>query len=347
MGGNSVGASAGATPGRFFIGGNGIPHGLSVSDLFLSALEEAHLERALAISRTEYEREPQGPPPTKTEILNSLEEVCLDLVDLKDGNEHCVICMEEQHCGDLALKLPCGHAFHKTCVVPWLKKHCTCPVCRLELNSIEKEKLDREREKHQKLRAQRRKEHEDRLEQQRMRMQAMNNEENKNVTSNVAENEIKNVNSGTEDQKTGEETEMCELIGENGYGYPPEKKHCARNSASSSSMGTNINSIATTGSSVKENDDKSTWTVRDLRNLLGKLGLQSLAANALEKSELIKYVELASCYDSLKELPVSELKRRIRYIQVRGSSNIPANVVEKSELVNCLIENVNRVIANY
>mmetsp|Transcript_6074 Transcript_6074/g.7981 ORF Transcript_6074/g.7981 Transcript_6074/m.7981 type:complete len:113 (-) Transcript_6074:92-430(-) len=112
-------------------------------------------------------------------------------------------------------------------------------------------------------------------------------------------------------------------------------------------MGTNINSIATTGSSVKENDDKSTWTVRDLRNLLGKLGLQSLAANALEKSELIKYVELASCYDSLKELPVSELKRRIRYIQVRGSSNIPANVVEKSELVNCLIENVNRVIANY
>ena len=45
----------------------------------------------------------------------------------------CVICGEEFALGSLATSLPCAHHFHKRCIMPWLEKHSSCPVCRFEL----------------------------------------------------------------------------------------------------------------------------------------------------------------------------------------------------------------------
>ena len=46
-------------------------------------------------------------------------------------SEHCVVCMEQIK-KDVA-KLPCGHSFHSSCLIPWLKVHSTCPTCRHQL----------------------------------------------------------------------------------------------------------------------------------------------------------------------------------------------------------------------
>ena len=37
--------------------------------------------------------------------------------------------------------MPCGHVFHDGCILPWLKKHNSCPVCRHTLPS-EKQHFD-------------------------------------------------------------------------------------------------------------------------------------------------------------------------------------------------------------
>lgn len=45
----------------------------------------------------------------------------------------CSICQEEFK-GVMAVnKLPCGHLFHKECLVPWFKDSSHCPNCRFDL----------------------------------------------------------------------------------------------------------------------------------------------------------------------------------------------------------------------
>ncbi|GLD96220.1 hypothetical protein PINS_up004898 [Pythium insidiosum] len=44
--------------------------------------------------------------------------------------QSCVICMNDM---SEAVKLPCGHAFHETCIQSWLKMRSTCPTCRHQL----------------------------------------------------------------------------------------------------------------------------------------------------------------------------------------------------------------------
>nr|XP_023016091.1 E3 ubiquitin-protein ligase RNF181-like [Leptinotarsa decemlineata] len=45
----------------------------------------------------------------------------------------CPICLKEHPKGESVKKLPCGHLYHKDCILPWLSKTNSCPVCRHEL----------------------------------------------------------------------------------------------------------------------------------------------------------------------------------------------------------------------
>jgi hypothetical protein len=43
----------------------------------------------------------------------------------------CAICQEDIASGAVVLRLPaCGHAYHESCVLSWLQKQNTCPLCR-------------------------------------------------------------------------------------------------------------------------------------------------------------------------------------------------------------------------
>lgn len=73
-----------------------------------------------------------GKPPASAEAIRMLPVV--NVRPASDGQVlSCPICTEEFEFNEPAKRLPCDHMFHSNCVVPWLKSHCTCPMCREEL----------------------------------------------------------------------------------------------------------------------------------------------------------------------------------------------------------------------
>ncbi|XP_063003227.1 E3 ubiquitin-protein ligase RNF167-like [Elgaria multicarinata webbii] len=56
-----------------------------------------------------------------------------------DRYESCVICMAEFEAGERLKILPCGHAFHNTCINTWLliqpRDGKTCPICKQKVNT--------------------------------------------------------------------------------------------------------------------------------------------------------------------------------------------------------------------
>ena len=51
-----------------------------------------------------------------------------------DGSTHsardCTICMRDFDAGEVLVRLPCAHHFHRDCVACWLMRQGTCPLCR-------------------------------------------------------------------------------------------------------------------------------------------------------------------------------------------------------------------------
>ncbi|KAL2171808.1 hypothetical protein VTG60DRAFT_1505 [Thermothelomyces hinnuleus] len=81
---------------------------------------------------------PGGPPPASQAALDRLQAHIREVDDQMLGNDDdnnttrtkCAICVDDMVRGEKAAVLPCEHFFHGDCVLPWLKMHDTCPVCR-------------------------------------------------------------------------------------------------------------------------------------------------------------------------------------------------------------------------
>uniref|UniRef100_A0A1I8A3T8 RING-type domain-containing protein n=1 Tax=Steinernema glaseri TaxID=37863 RepID=A0A1I8A3T8_9BILA len=102
------------------------PHGITISMRggplnqnalmeFLSATLRGGSERQDRVSDADIERLP------------------LTKITAEHGDKQCTTCMDNLHEGDEVGRLNCGHMFHRPCIVPWLQRHNTCPVCRAKI----------------------------------------------------------------------------------------------------------------------------------------------------------------------------------------------------------------------
>jgi len=72
--------------------------------------------------------------PTSQRVVEGLESFTVGQAHAHESSEQvCWVCQEEYVTGDKCRKLPCGHSFHESCLLPWLESHNTCPVCRYDL----------------------------------------------------------------------------------------------------------------------------------------------------------------------------------------------------------------------
>jgi hypothetical protein len=70
-------------------------------------------------------------PPASTHLIESLPPVGALLEETC-----CSICQTELLTADSTKRMPCGHAFHSACIVPWLQNRNTCPDCRAEVETV-------------------------------------------------------------------------------------------------------------------------------------------------------------------------------------------------------------------
>ncbi|KAF4526446.1 hypothetical protein B566_EDAN014058 [Ephemera danica] len=74
------------------------------------------------------------PPPASRDCVQSLPEKVVT-----ESGKQCPVCLKEFELGETTKVLPCKHAFHPSCILPWLEKTNSCPVCRHELATDDEE----------------------------------------------------------------------------------------------------------------------------------------------------------------------------------------------------------------
>eukprot|EP01018_Ginkgo_biloba_P038397 Gb_12946 [translate_table: standard] len=76
-----------------------------------------------------------GTPPASKSAVEALPTVKISEEQLRSDYSQCTVCLEEFELGGEARQMPCKHTYHSDCILPWLKLHSSCPVCRFQIST--------------------------------------------------------------------------------------------------------------------------------------------------------------------------------------------------------------------
>jgi E3 ubiquitin-protein ligase RNF115/126 len=118
--------SAAAAEAGAVVGTSRDAEGVALADYFLGPGLDALMQRV-----GDGDAGRQGTLPAKKEAVESMPTV--EVAAGGDCDSACAVCLEDYAAGERATEMPCRHRFHAKCIVPWLKMHSSCPVCRFQL----------------------------------------------------------------------------------------------------------------------------------------------------------------------------------------------------------------------
>jgi len=84
-----------------------------------------------------------GAPPASQKAIETLKTIKIDAKVKQEAIKCCVCCEEfeielpDTESQNEVVELPCQHVYHRDCIIPWLKQHGTCCLCRQELSGEE------------------------------------------------------------------------------------------------------------------------------------------------------------------------------------------------------------------
>ncbi|EEB17574.1 RING finger protein, putative [Pediculus humanus corporis] len=90
------------------------------------------------------------PPPASKEYIKNLKRETVH-----ESEKQCPVCLTFSKEGEEMILLNCNHGFHPDCILPWLNRTSTCPLCRYEMPTDDE---DYEMYKKEKIRAKKREE---------------------------------------------------------------------------------------------------------------------------------------------------------------------------------------------
>ena len=123
--------------------GTGIGTGIGTGPSFININHSNNLEER--IQHQSFHQRNRYKKVCDTDFINSLS-VQKTTPEMVEQNITCGICLEALKEGEDIIELPCNdkhyfHIKHEGCpgIYPWLKENHTCPMCRHEFPSVEKE----------------------------------------------------------------------------------------------------------------------------------------------------------------------------------------------------------------
>lgn len=81
----------------------------------------------------------RGAPPAAVSFVKSLPSLVISEDQEKQDALVCAICKDSLTAGTVVNQLPCSHLYHNYCILPWLSARSTCPLCRFELPTDDKD----------------------------------------------------------------------------------------------------------------------------------------------------------------------------------------------------------------
>lgn len=108
--------------------GPSLPFPTNTGDYFIGAGFEQLIQQLAENDPNRY-----GTPPASRSAVEGMPDVLVDEKILKSELAQCAVCKDDFELGAMVKQMPCKHAYHKDCILPWLKLHNSCPVCRYEL----------------------------------------------------------------------------------------------------------------------------------------------------------------------------------------------------------------------